>query len=469
MGVIGTLGESWSYILQDGTGSIRQLVTPDGAVALSIAYTPWGDTLEIYGSGMLNLGYLGGVYDAGTGLIYMGNGQYYDPSTGRFLTRGAKPEQSNPYTPWNSDPAGMLVAPLALLVMVFGYKKNKTKFDQFIILLVIAVSLGLSVSACAGGVPTAIPTSKPTETPTATDTPPADANDAGSATVSGSIATAQPGANESNMDDCNHGSIRITLTPTLTITMTFTPTATSTQTSVPTSTPVRSKEEQIEFDYNISIKGNWALEWLGYLEEAFIDVNHKLSEYGLSFSDIYTNDDGTLFMFQMGCPYCSGWGKTHNNYIEFKQLYTPSEEGKRDPTASARLIIHELGHAFDYKVCEKLYGKCPDITALANSDVRMDLTSAQYNQEVNFTNIGLLKRYDGDRIARNSYGKDTDKPKYSGFNGGFEVWQFAMEGSIMQQGEIWADMFLGWTYQNLGSDRQEYMNDAMQNYLILFN
>ena len=151
MGVIGTLGESWSYILPDGAGSTRQLVTPDGAVALSIAYTPWGDTLEIYGSGMLNLGYLGGVYDAGTGLIYMGNGQYYDPSTGRFLTRGAKPEQSNPYTPWNSDPAGMLVAPLALLVMIFGYKKNKTKFDQFIILLVIAVSLGLSVSACNPG------------------------------------------------------------------------------------------------------------------------------------------------------------------------------------------------------------------------------------------------------------------------------------------------------------------------------
>ena len=174
MGVIGTLGESWSYILPDGAGSTRQLVNEEGAVQLSVSYTPWGDTLEIYGSGMLNLGYLGGVYDAGTGLIYMGNGQYYDPSTGRFLTRGAKPEQSNPYTPWNRDPAGMLVAPLALLVMVFGYKKNKTKFDQFIILLVIAVSLGLSVSACSGGgTPTTQPseTPSPTLTPTPTDTP----------------------------------------------------------------------------------------------------------------------------------------------------------------------------------------------------------------------------------------------------------------------------------------------------------
>jgi RHS repeat-associated protein len=145
MGVIGTLGESWSYILQDGAGSTRQLATPDGAVTLSVSYTPWGDTLEVYGSGMLNLGYMGGVYDAGTGLIYMGNGQYYDPSTGRFLTRGANADQSNPYTPWNNDPAGMLIAPLALLALVFGRKKNRTKLDHFIILVVIAVSLGMSV------------------------------------------------------------------------------------------------------------------------------------------------------------------------------------------------------------------------------------------------------------------------------------------------------------------------------------
>ena len=171
MGVIGTSGESWSYILQDGSGSTRQLVTPDGAVALSIAYTPWGDTLEIYGSGMLNLGYLGGVYDAGTGLIYMGNGQYYDPSTGRFLTRGAKPEQSNPYTPWNSDPAGMLITPILLLALIYGHKKNKTRFDQFAIVLVFIISVGFSVTACTTPTVNPTPTVEPTSTPTTTPTP----------------------------------------------------------------------------------------------------------------------------------------------------------------------------------------------------------------------------------------------------------------------------------------------------------
>ncbi|MBI9051626.1 MAG: hypothetical protein JEZ00_19540 [Anaerolineaceae bacterium] len=146
MGVIGTLGESWSYILSDGTGSTRQLVDEEGTVNLSVSYTPWGDTMEVYGSGMLNLGYLGGVYDAGTGLIYMGNGQYYDPSTGRFLTRGAQPDQSNPYTPWSSDPAGMLIGPFGLIALLFAKKKKHTKLDAFIVVLILFALMGLGSS-----------------------------------------------------------------------------------------------------------------------------------------------------------------------------------------------------------------------------------------------------------------------------------------------------------------------------------
>jgi hypothetical protein len=66
--------------------------------------------------GRLHLGLFGGVMDAATGLIYVGSGQYYlpgrssghgDPATGRFLTREAKPENANPYVPW--DAAGALL------------------------------------------------------------------------------------------------------------------------------------------------------------------------------------------------------------------------------------------------------------------------------------------------------------------------------------------------------------------------
>jgi hypothetical protein len=57
----------------------------------------------------------------------VGNGQYYDPETGRFLNRNAKPEQNNPYIPWGGNPSSALIAPLALLVLVFGRKKTKNK------------------------------------------------------------------------------------------------------------------------------------------------------------------------------------------------------------------------------------------------------------------------------------------------------------------------------------------------------
>jgi RHS repeat-associated protein len=72
-----------------------------GTVTISSSYTPWGDTLEYQGQGNFAFGYFGGLMDAATGLLYVGNGQYYDPSTGRFLTRHAKPDNTNPHVPWN--------------------------------------------------------------------------------------------------------------------------------------------------------------------------------------------------------------------------------------------------------------------------------------------------------------------------------------------------------------------------------
>jgi len=53
------------------------LTDTTGELTLSARYTPWGDTLETYGTGNLAFGYYGGVMDAATGLLYVGNGQYY--------------------------------------------------------------------------------------------------------------------------------------------------------------------------------------------------------------------------------------------------------------------------------------------------------------------------------------------------------------------------------------------------------
>ncbi|MBI2330606.1 MAG: hypothetical protein HYU84_00220, partial [Chloroflexi bacterium] len=106
LGAIGEETNAWSYGLTDGTNTQRQLTDATGEVTYSARYTPWGDTLDASGTGNLTFGYFGGLMDATTGLLYVGDGQYYDPSTGRFLTRNAKPNQSNPYLPF--DPTGAM-------------------------------------------------------------------------------------------------------------------------------------------------------------------------------------------------------------------------------------------------------------------------------------------------------------------------------------------------------------------------
>jgi hypothetical protein len=96
--------------------------------------------------------------DAATGLLYVGDGQYYDPSTGRFLTRNAKPNQTNPYLPF--DPAGAMLGPLGVLALVLGSKKKKSKYDVLLFILVFAVASGMTLSACtftAEITPTEIP------------------------------------------------------------------------------------------------------------------------------------------------------------------------------------------------------------------------------------------------------------------------------------------------------------------------
>jgi hypothetical protein len=83
--------------------------------------------------------------DAATGLLYVGNGQYYDPSTGRFLTREARPNQSNPYVPWRVDPLGALISPLAILALIYGRKRKRSKWDTLVILLVVSAAAGFRV------------------------------------------------------------------------------------------------------------------------------------------------------------------------------------------------------------------------------------------------------------------------------------------------------------------------------------
>ena len=86
--------------------------------------------------------------DEATGLLYVGEGQYYDPATGRFLTRNPN-ASGNPYLP--IDPTGALFVPLAFASLLYGKKKKKSKLDVLIIIALLSLSAGLGVVACGDG------------------------------------------------------------------------------------------------------------------------------------------------------------------------------------------------------------------------------------------------------------------------------------------------------------------------------
>jgi len=184
LGGIGEKTTEWNYSLPDGTNTPRQLTDVQGEITLSARYTPWGDSLELHGTGNFTFGYLGGVLDATTGLLYVGNGQYYDPSTGRFLTRDVYPNSPNPYVPWN--PIGAIVGPLGLIALVFGRRKKGSKVGTFLVLLVVVGSVGMTLAGCGGGQPAPGPVSQQTADISAPAVPPGTPTPGGPGTDPGS-------------------------------------------------------------------------------------------------------------------------------------------------------------------------------------------------------------------------------------------------------------------------------------------
>ena len=87
---------------------------------LTRRYAPWSELLEQTGDGEAAWDYLGSALDAATGLIYASNGQYYDPATGRFLSRRVNPGAPNPYVPMQGNPTGIIGGPLVLLALPRG-------------------------------------------------------------------------------------------------------------------------------------------------------------------------------------------------------------------------------------------------------------------------------------------------------------------------------------------------------------
>jgi RHS repeat-associated protein len=75
-----------SFYVYDGGGSVRQLTKSNGTVTDEYEYDAYGNSFTKSGTTPNNYLYRGEQYDSDLGLYYL-RARYYNPSTGRFLSR----------------------------------------------------------------------------------------------------------------------------------------------------------------------------------------------------------------------------------------------------------------------------------------------------------------------------------------------------------------------------------------------
>jgi RHS repeat-associated protein len=78
-----------SFYGYDGFGNVRQLMDKTGAVTDTYEYDAWGNMINSAGTTPNNNLYRGEQYDSDLGLYYL-RARYFNPVTGRFLTRDSK-------------------------------------------------------------------------------------------------------------------------------------------------------------------------------------------------------------------------------------------------------------------------------------------------------------------------------------------------------------------------------------------
>jgi len=75
-----------SFYVYDGAGSVRQLTDSTGTVTDEYEYDAYGNSFTKSGTTPNNYLYRGEQYDSDLGLYYL-RARYYNPATGRFLSR----------------------------------------------------------------------------------------------------------------------------------------------------------------------------------------------------------------------------------------------------------------------------------------------------------------------------------------------------------------------------------------------
>jgi RHS repeat-associated protein len=105
------LNSAWttSFYSYDGFGSVRQLTDSTGAATDTYDYDAWGNAVNVTGSTPNVYRYRGEQYDPDLNLYYL-RARYFNPLTGRFLTRDPKesglgrPKTLHKYLYASSDP-----------------------------------------------------------------------------------------------------------------------------------------------------------------------------------------------------------------------------------------------------------------------------------------------------------------------------------------------------------------------------
>ena len=219
---------------------------------------------------------------------------------------------------------------------------------------------------------------------------------------------------------------------------------------MPTETPTPGTIDEQLKSYGVVLTGDWSPQYKSYILSAVKTVDQRLSnEMDLPPTSAFVAVYGDGFEFHFGCSYCDGLAYTYSDHIDWSGFFANWYSAEH-PDTNVHLVIHELGHAFDQKVCAVLGGSCDDITkGPLRTKLAKDIETFPY-------------------LKRTSYGDAGESPPFSGFAGGKNDWQFSLEGQVSFVGEIWADMYLGWIYGTLATDRKNYMNTEMQSYLGLF-
>ncbi len=119
-------GESYYLYTEDLRGSTVNVLDSSASQVVSYWYNDFGEVTESKSSGYTGfddeLQYTGAVYDASTGLLYL-NARFYDPQTGRFISRDTYRGERNDAGTWHLylycannpvnyvDPSGHLAYP----------------------------------------------------------------------------------------------------------------------------------------------------------------------------------------------------------------------------------------------------------------------------------------------------------------------------------------------------------------------